>query len=98
MPVFGGLILPHFSLVTYRVMFEQKEQRRAEMRNPAREEPGRVSSAHISRIEWGKSPHIPHMIQRHQDNDEAADKIDRSDSLHSTIIQRIADCGFLISD
>jgi class 3 adenylate cyclase/CHASE2 domain-containing sensor protein len=28
MPVFGGLILPHFSLVTYRVMFEQKEQRR----------------------------------------------------------------------
>ena len=28
MPVFGGLMLPHFSLVTYRVMFEQKEQRR----------------------------------------------------------------------
>ncbi|HTG43574.1 MAG TPA: adenylate/guanylate cyclase domain-containing protein, partial [Verrucomicrobiae bacterium] len=28
MPVGGGLILPHFSLVTYRVMFEQKEQRR----------------------------------------------------------------------
>jgi class 3 adenylate cyclase len=28
MPVTGGLILPHFSLVTYRVMFEQKEQRR----------------------------------------------------------------------
>ena len=28
MPMFGGLILPHFSLVTYRVMFEQKEQRR----------------------------------------------------------------------
>jgi adenylate cyclase len=28
MPVFGGLILPHFSLVTYRVIFEQKEQRR----------------------------------------------------------------------
>lgn len=28
MPIFGGLILPHFSLVTYRVMFEQKEQRR----------------------------------------------------------------------
>ena len=28
MPMFGGLMLPHFSLVTYRVMFEQKEQRR----------------------------------------------------------------------
>jgi class 3 adenylate cyclase/CHASE2 domain-containing sensor protein len=28
MPMFGGLVLPHFSLVTYRVMFEQKEQRR----------------------------------------------------------------------
>lgn len=28
MPMFGGLILPHFSLVTYRVIFEQKEQRR----------------------------------------------------------------------
>jgi class 3 adenylate cyclase/CHASE2 domain-containing sensor protein len=28
MPVGGGLILPHFSLLTYRVMFEQKEQRR----------------------------------------------------------------------
>lgn len=28
MPVAGGLMLPHFSLVTYRVMFEQKEQRR----------------------------------------------------------------------
>ncbi len=28
MPMFGGLLLPHFSLVTYRVMFEQKEQRR----------------------------------------------------------------------
>src|SRR5690242_12653696 len=28
MPVAGGLILPHFSLVTYRAMFEQKEQRR----------------------------------------------------------------------
>jgi adenylate cyclase len=28
MPLFGGLLLPHFSLVTYRVMFEQKEQRR----------------------------------------------------------------------
>ncbi|HEX7860037.1 MAG TPA: adenylate/guanylate cyclase domain-containing protein [Verrucomicrobiae bacterium] len=28
MPLFGGLILPHFSLVTYRVVFEQKEQRR----------------------------------------------------------------------
>jgi adenylate cyclase len=28
MPLFGGLMLPHFSLVTYRVMFEQKEQRR----------------------------------------------------------------------
>jgi len=27
MPVFGGLLLPHFSLVTYRVVFEQKEQR-----------------------------------------------------------------------
>ncbi len=27
MPVFGGLILPHFSLVTYRVLFEQREQR-----------------------------------------------------------------------
>jgi adenylate cyclase len=28
MPLFGGLIVPHFSLVTYRVVFEQKEQRR----------------------------------------------------------------------
>jgi class 3 adenylate cyclase/CHASE2 domain-containing sensor protein len=28
MPMFGGLVLPHFSLVTYRVIFEQKEQRR----------------------------------------------------------------------
>jgi adenylate cyclase len=28
MPVAGGLLLPHFSLVTYRVIFEQKEQRR----------------------------------------------------------------------
>lgn len=28
MPVAGGLIAPHFSLVTYRVMFEQREQRR----------------------------------------------------------------------
>ena len=28
MPLFGGLMLPHFSLVTYRVIFEQKEQRR----------------------------------------------------------------------
>ena len=28
MPLFGGLLLPHFSLLTYRVMFEQKEQRR----------------------------------------------------------------------
>jgi class 3 adenylate cyclase/CHASE2 domain-containing sensor protein len=27
MPVFGGLLVPHFCLVTYRVMFEQKEQR-----------------------------------------------------------------------
>lgn len=27
MPVFGGLLLPHFSLVTYRVLFEQREQR-----------------------------------------------------------------------
>jgi class 3 adenylate cyclase len=27
MPVFGGLLLPHFCLVTYRVVFEQKEQR-----------------------------------------------------------------------
>lgn len=27
MPVFGGLLIPHFCLVTYRVMFEQKEQR-----------------------------------------------------------------------
>lgn len=27
MPVFGGLLLPHFALVTYRVVFEQKEQR-----------------------------------------------------------------------
>jgi class 3 adenylate cyclase len=27
MPVFGGLILTHFCLVTYRVVFEQKEQR-----------------------------------------------------------------------
>jgi class 3 adenylate cyclase/CHASE2 domain-containing sensor protein len=26
-PVFGGLLVPHFCLVTYRVMFEQKEQR-----------------------------------------------------------------------
>jgi class 3 adenylate cyclase/CHASE2 domain-containing sensor protein len=28
MPVAGGLVLPHFALVTYRVMFEQREQRR----------------------------------------------------------------------
>jgi class 3 adenylate cyclase/CHASE2 domain-containing sensor protein len=28
MPLAGGLMLPHFSLVTYRVIFEQKEQRR----------------------------------------------------------------------
>ncbi len=28
MPVAGGLLMPHFSLVTYRVIFEQKEQRR----------------------------------------------------------------------
>jgi adenylate cyclase len=28
MPLAGGLILPHFSLVTYRVIFEQREQRR----------------------------------------------------------------------
>lgn len=28
MPVAGGLIAPHFSLVTYRVIFEQREQRR----------------------------------------------------------------------
>jgi class 3 adenylate cyclase/CHASE2 domain-containing sensor protein len=27
MPIFGGLLLPHFCLVTYRVVFEQKEQR-----------------------------------------------------------------------
>jgi adenylate cyclase len=27
MPVFGGLLVPHFCLVTYRVIFEQKEQR-----------------------------------------------------------------------
>jgi class 3 adenylate cyclase/CHASE2 domain-containing sensor protein len=27
MPIFGGLLMPHFCLVTYRVMFEQKEQR-----------------------------------------------------------------------
>ncbi len=27
MPIFGGLIMPHFSLVTYRVVFEQREQR-----------------------------------------------------------------------
>lgn len=27
MPVFGGLLLPHFALVTYRVIFEQREQR-----------------------------------------------------------------------
>jgi adenylate cyclase len=27
MPVFGGLLMPHFCLVTYRVMFEQKTQR-----------------------------------------------------------------------
>jgi class 3 adenylate cyclase len=27
MPVFGGLLLPHFCLVTYRVIFEQKAQR-----------------------------------------------------------------------
>lgn len=27
MPVFGGLLMPHFALVTYRVVFEQKEQR-----------------------------------------------------------------------
>jgi class 3 adenylate cyclase/CHASE2 domain-containing sensor protein len=27
MPVFGGLLLPHFALVTYRVLFEQKGQR-----------------------------------------------------------------------
>ena len=27
MPVFGGLLVPHFCLVTYRVMFEQKTQR-----------------------------------------------------------------------
>jgi class 3 adenylate cyclase/CHASE2 domain-containing sensor protein len=27
MPIFGGLLLPHFALVTYRVVFEQKEQR-----------------------------------------------------------------------
>src|SRR5690606_37066578 len=28
MPLGGGLILPHFALVTYRVIFEQREQRR----------------------------------------------------------------------
>lgn len=28
MPLAGGLLLPHFALVTYRVVFEQKEQRR----------------------------------------------------------------------
>jgi adenylate cyclase len=28
MPLAGGLILPHFTLVTYRVIFEQREQRR----------------------------------------------------------------------
>ena len=28
MPLAGGLILPHFALVTYRVIFEQREQRR----------------------------------------------------------------------
>jgi adenylate cyclase len=28
MPVGGGLILPHFGLVSYRVIFEQREQRR----------------------------------------------------------------------
>lgn len=28
MPVGGGLLLPHFALVSYRVVFEQKEQRR----------------------------------------------------------------------
>ncbi|MGV3774221.1 MAG: CHASE2 domain-containing protein [Verrucomicrobiales bacterium] len=28
LPVGGGLILPHFALVSYRVMFEQKEQKR----------------------------------------------------------------------
>ena len=27
MPVFGGLLFPHFCLVTYRVAFEQKQQR-----------------------------------------------------------------------
>lgn len=27
MPIFGGLLFPHFCLVTYRVVFEQKEQR-----------------------------------------------------------------------
>jgi adenylate cyclase len=27
MPVFGGLLVPHFCLVTYRVAFEQKQQR-----------------------------------------------------------------------
>lgn len=27
-PVAGGLLLPHFALVTYRVLFEQREQRR----------------------------------------------------------------------
>ena len=28
LPVAGGLLLPHFSLITYRLVFEQREQRR----------------------------------------------------------------------
>jgi hypothetical protein len=54
---------------------EKDEDRRAEMRDPARHEQRGIG--HVARIEAAHRKEVAGVVERHDDHDEAAQKIDR---------------------
>ena len=59
---------------------EQHERRRAEVRDPARQEQGRAGLRQVERIEARVREEIADMIQRHQHHHQPAQDIDGSDA------------------
>lgn len=55
---------------------EEKEHRRAEVGDPAREEQGHIGSREIGRTEMGIGKIVAYMVKGHKDHDQATQEID----------------------
>ena len=64
---------------------EQEEYRRAEMRDPAREEQRGGRLGHVRWILPGHSEEVAGVIERHEDHDQAADHVDRVEACAGAI-------------